>query len=48
MDSDDDNQFANHGGEALDINQDFDSEDEDELEEGSEEEEMPQPQMRNQ
>jgi hypothetical protein len=42
MESDDDNQFANNGGEALDIGEDFDSEEEDEdLEE--EDDYQPQP-----
>ena len=37
MESDDDNQFEKHGGEALDLGEDFDSEEEGEEEEDDEE-----------
>ena len=43
MDSDDDNQFANNGGEALDIGEDFDSEEEDDDLEDEEEDQQQQP-----
>ena len=43
MDSDDDNQFANNGGEALDIGEEFDSEEEDEDLEDDDDDLQPQP-----
>lgn len=46
MDSDDDNQFAKHGGEALDIGDDFDSEEEDDDIEDDDDEQEQQPPQR--
>ena len=40
MDSDEDNDFAKHGGEPLDLGEDFDDEDEVDEDEEDEEEQM--------